>query len=444
MFAIARIIFYKISMFSRGGKSTSAKFTIPETCTCPPEPKPKPTPEPTPEPTQPPGDDILDQCLDDTPRKRNAFCRRLSASGETTVEAFNFTKGKIFKCWCEVSDRVVFEANSIEEFQAAKYASERLCDGATSECLVKFKYTEAKTFYSFVESEPAENGCAAIIGYSPTLNDIGKIKTVDCKKAMPFFCLASVSPPEAPKFKDGPCHDSDGNIKGRVALTFDGNMHDKDDWAAAPVAIALLAKYNLQDTVVHFDYNNNIGKTETGWEAEMVISAENGASKFNFNMGNVFNMRSDIDGTINHLKTEIEKSSTDDPLCIIAGGPMETLWRAFSAADDSYYEHTTVISHSNWNNRKHYNDSESTHTKEDILDLGNINWAQIKDQNRGLHTEGFSDFAFLKEAGGKWEWIYNRIVHSEKPDVSDAGMVYWWLTGNENGTPSDVKTMLGL
>jgi hypothetical protein len=46
-----------------------------------------------------------------------------------------------------------------------------------------------------------------------------------------------------------------GKFIGRIAYSADGNFNDPDDWAASPVALAILAECGVKDRLVHFDYN---------------------------------------------------------------------------------------------------------------------------------------------------------------------------------------------
>src|SRR5688572_28615696 len=58
----------------------------------------------------------------------------------------------------------------------------------------------------------------------------------------------------------------DGQFKGRIAWSADGNHNDPDDWIASPLALAIFAEMGLRDRVVHFDYNCILPLTNPEWE----------------------------------------------------------------------------------------------------------------------------------------------------------------------------------
>jgi hypothetical protein len=71
---------------------------------------------------------------------------------------------------------------------------------------------------------------------------------------------------------------------------------------------------------------------------------------------------------------------------------------------------------------------------------------QARDQNRLLNFR-------LKDPLGAWTWlrdsadeglnfVFSKIVDSNVGDVSDAGMVYYILTGDEDTDPNKLRTFL--
>jgi predicted amidohydrolase len=58
------------------------------------------------------------------------------------------------------------------------------------------------------------------------------------------------------------------HFKGRIAWSADGNFNDADDWAASPVALAILARCGVADRLVHFDYNCILARSDPNWEKE--------------------------------------------------------------------------------------------------------------------------------------------------------------------------------
>src|ERR687898_311106 len=93
------------------------------------------------------------------------------------------------------------------------------------------------------------------------------------KQAIFLVCLAGICwHPMTRCLAQGPYEG--GKFKGRIAYSADGNHNDQDDWAASPVALAILAECGLRDRLVHFDYNCILPKTDPEWEkihAESVL-----------------------------------------------------------------------------------------------------------------------------------------------------------------------------
>jgi len=229
--------------------------------------------------------------------------------------------------------------------------------------------------------------------------------------------------------------------KGRIAQSYDGNIHDKDDWAAVPYMWAILAAAGLQNKVVHVDYNNHLGTSYTNWEKEMTNSSREGASLFGFDNTRIYDDITQLSASVRSLKNECDMSTSDDPLFIIAAGPMETVWRSIAESQATKRKHVYVISHHWWNDG-HYH-APNVHRKQDVQALG-INWIQITDQNVGFKTGSMSDFTWLRNGDPKYEWLYDRIETSGKPDVSDAGMLYWLITGDMNGNVQKSREFMGL
>jgi hypothetical protein len=229
----------------------------------------------------------------------------------------------------------------------------------------------------------------------------------------------------------------------RIALDVDGNQHDRDDWAATPLILALLARRNLQSRMVHYDYNNHLGDNSPYMASQMTRSTLGGADRFGFNRSRFFNAQTNLSGAINSLKNRINASSAANPLFVIAAGPMELLWQAVNAADAVKRPYVTIISHSVWNDT-HADTSQMHHTKSDVLALG-VQWVQIINQNSRLHTKSdWLPWSWLQTASdSRLRWVYNRMRVVGKADVSDAGMVYYLLTNDQSTTPGKLRQFFG-
>ncbi len=235
---------------------------------------------------------------------------------------------------------------------------------------------------------------------------------------------------------------------GRIALSYDGNIHDQDDWGASAMALAMLDAAGLNSKVVHLDYNNHLSQSVSAWEQEMIKSTMDGAKRFGFNSAVFFNNQTQLSASISHLASAINASSSNNPLWIIAGGPMETVWRGINAAQRSQRKYVKVVSHSAWN---------ESHDQDDHGGSGSLdhNWNSlkssfqsdgvvfydhnyVKDQNNSNGEYDFntskSYWYWLRDSSNPdLQWLYSRNYFSDKFDVSDAGMVYWLMTGGPNG-----------
>ena len=232
---------------------------------------------------------------------------------------------------------------------------------------------------------------------------------------------------------------------GRIAMSADGNQHDEDDWASAPMALAILAHRNLQPNLVHYDYNNHIWDSSQEHVENMTESVQEGGQRFGFDMSRFFD---DTDpeqlaaGTQN-LVTEINASTEDDQLSIVLAGPIETVWMALDAADPEARTHVECITHGDDSfNQTHGAEEHGGHDYEDLIDLG-CERVEIPDQNSGLGPTEMDFWDFLTESGdGNLEWLHSRLDLVGNGDVSDAGMVFYVITGEEGADRSEVKDYL--
>jgi hypothetical protein len=143
-------------------------------------------------------------------------------------------------------------------------------------------------------------------------------------------------------------------LNNRIAIDADGNYNDPDDWAATPLELALLANRGLQSKLVHYSWANIIGPNDSDFYYEMKISTLGAAERFGFARSKFFDCQNDLQAAITHLRNQINASTAEDPLFILALGPMEVLWRAVSASNSAKRQYVTVISHTEWNATKTY------------------------------------------------------------------------------------------
>lgn len=256
--------------------------------------------------------------------------------------------------------------------------------------------------------------------------------------------------------------------KGRIVISSDGNEHDEDDWAATPVSLALLASRELQDQVVIYAFSDHIwgsNKEKKGADFQMRESAFIGANKFGFKKTKFIEAEAAPNFAIIELTVQINKSSSKDPLTIIAAGPMDIIGSSLNEADTTKLKFVRVISHSVWNNEHADKPYEwETHTGwtwaelEEKFQPYGLQLDHILDQNGGSDYTGLktdiAKFDWMKNSPvkdqkpyekGSWDWLYSRIVAAQKGqefDVSDAGMILYLLTGKQKNSPEDLKGIL--
>ncbi|GAA0921926.1 hypothetical protein [Pseudonocardia zijingensis] len=254
--------------------------------------------------------------------------------------------------------------------------------------------------------------------------------------------LSGGTVPETQVVDEGPRFDPE---VGRIAISADGNQHDNDDWASAPMALAILAHRNLQPNLVHFDYNNHIWDSSDEHVENMTESVQEGAERFGFDTSRFFDDTDSAQleaGTANLVK-EINASNPDDQLSIALAGPVETVWMALDAADPEARKHVECITHGDDSfNQTHADEEHGGHDYEDLIDLG-CERVEIPDQNSGLGPIDMDFWDFLEDSGDQnWEWLYSRLDIVGNGDISDAGMVFYVLTGEEDADRSEVKDYL--
>ncbi len=267
--------------------------------------------------------------------------------------------------------------------------------------------------------------------------------------------------------------------KGRIAISSDGNEHDHDDWAATPLSLALLAAAGLQDELVLYTYSDHIwgsnqahptSKSGLNSYQHMRESALKGGEYFGFTNTKFICAVDNAIVAYHAMRDEINKSTAEDPLIIIAAGPMQVVGEAINRADKEKRKYVTLVSHSEWNNvhsdtpgKKEWDDHTGWTFKEiqdefGTTEGGGVHCVQILDQNGGDDYDGLNtdiakfDWIKTSEArkfykDGAWDWLYARqetcIKNKGKNfDPSDSGMIIYLLTGVEKTNPDMAREIM--
>ncbi|HLU60602.1 MAG TPA: hypothetical protein VKZ81_34505 [Pseudonocardia sp.] len=231
---------------------------------------------------------------------------------------------------------------------------------------------------------------------------------------------------------------------GRIALSADGNQHDEDDWASSAMALAILAHAGFQENVVNYIYNNHIWDSSSEHRRNMTESVLGAGERFGFDLSRFYDGADpqQLEAGVAALTAEINASTPDDELTIVLAGPMETTWMALEAADPAARRHVKCVSHGNGTfNQTHGKTDHGGHSYDDVLELG-CQRVQIPDQNGNLGPTKLSDWDYLRDLGPEMAWVHSRLEVAEKGDVSDAGMVYFVITGEERVSRSELRKFL--
>ncbi|MCK0157109.1 hypothetical protein MWU65_07970 [Cellulophaga sp. F20128] len=254
----------------------------------------------------------------------------------------------------------------------------------------------------------------------------------------------------------------------RIAVSADGNSApdyehkwatgDPDDWGANAAILAILAKMEMQDKLVHFSYNNFIDAPAGPDEKNQnKLSCDGGIIRWHFDADKFYDVTTQLEEAKNSLAREMVKSTAEDPLYFLHAGLSEFVYQAVEKAIElgglENLKHVKLVSHSGFN--ENHKRREWHHTWEDIQKLcGNrIQYHKIKDQNAcdqrdvlWCSGKDFSPWYWMRyHTDESINWLYTRVQAHEtgKADISDCGLLYWLLTGDENGNPLKFKKFIG-
>jgi hypothetical protein len=243
---------------------------------------------------------------------------------------------------------------------------------------------------------------------------------------------------------------ADGKFKGRIAYSADGNHNDPDDWAASPVALAIFAEAGLKDRLVHFDYNCILPQTNPDWEKTHAGCVLGAMEKYGFDRARFFDCRKNLEGAVADIAKVINASSAENPLYFIIAGPMEVPYMGIQKSDPAKRKFVYCISHSRWNDG-FSSKYKFTFSKRSVIEQ-DVNWVQIRDQNRLLSLskygqpakpEEFAGFFWMRDSQeARVKFLWDCTVTSTRPDPSDAGMAYFLATGDEDCDPVKLKRLI--
>ncbi|WP_246036974.1 hypothetical protein [Thalassotalea litorea] len=255
--------------------------------------------------------------------------------------------------------------------------------------------------------------------------------------------------------------------EGRLAIVIDGNSPDPDDIGATPVIFGLLHHSGLEQRLVHVSHSCDLDPFTN--KARYQIDKDNEQRRQRIlneltdksialfgpfeHLHDHYNCREKQAAASQDLVNAINDSTAESPLWIIEAGEPDLIGFALAAANPQALQFVHIVSHHPANDN-----SGDFFTWQQILDFG-ITEHQIGDQNVGLQTSIHQwDWAKHHDNPG-YKFIWEMLAYAEqdgivpfqtnKFDCSDAGMVYWWITGADQGgnnfaTANDIQKMLHL
>ncbi len=235
------------------------------------------------------------------------------------------------------------------------------------------------------------------------------------------------------------------NSTYRIAVSHDGNAHDRDDLAAAPMVLAMLAEAGVKTKLVHFDYNNHLGGNVSSKAQAMRDNVASAKQRWAI-ANTLYDCQTNLSGATTSLKNAINASTSTNRLYIACLGPMEVPWRGINASNSSARTHVTAITHSPANNT-HDDTAEMSHSWTSIEASG-VKTVQITHQGASTTRDDFdtadSKWYWLRDSSNaNRQWLYGTEIKSGQFDVSDAGIVWYIITGrgDQLGTPAKVQDM---
>jgi hypothetical protein len=252
----------------------------------------------------------------------------------------------------------------------------------------------------------------------------------------------------------------------RLVVVTEGNEHGKDDWAATPLTLALIASKEIQDQLMVYAFSSHTwgsNKTHAGADAQMRESAFLGSNQFRFKKTKFIESVTAPNFAIIEITELINKSSAKNPLTILASGPLEIIGTSLNEADSTKLKFVRVISYSTWDQEHANSPTEGeTHTGwtweklRESFQGNQLQMVSLVNETKGIESlkAPLSAYAWLNDASnkepkpfekGSWGWLFSRLEASKngnEVNPDDSRLIYYLLTGNPNPFVKDIQEML--
>lgn len=247
-----------------------------------------------------------------------------------------------------------------------------------------------------------------------------------------------------------------------IAVVADGNSPDPDDIGATAVSLALLKSFGVENDLVYYSHSCDLDpfsgsrqtitpQQELNRQQLMQTSCDGTASRWTgFDHIAFYNCRTQRTLATDKLTEVINAATSIKPLAIILAGEPDIIYDAVQSAQPEKRQFVTIVSH-------HIANEESAdEAGKNISDLERnftaVTVDRIPDQNTGLKTD-LSTWHWARDHSDsriQWLWEQGKIAEQDGVvrfqtgffDCSDAGMVYYQITGNSTPGVTEMREAL--
>lgn len=247
-----------------------------------------------------------------------------------------------------------------------------------------------------------------------------------------------------------------------IAVVADGNSPDPDDIGATAVSLALLKAFGLEKDLVYYSHSCDLdpfsgsrqtinAQQERNRQQLMQTSCDGTASRWGgFDGITFYNCRTQRRLATEKLTEAINAATTAKPLAIILAGEPDLIYDAIKAAQSGKRRLVTIISHHIANEESA--DEAGKNISDLVKDFKSVKLTRIPDQNDGLKTK-LPTWHWARDHNDnkiKWLWKQGKIAEQDGVvkfqdgyfDCSDAGMLYFQITGNRRPGVQEIKNAL--
>lgn len=226
----------------------------------------------------------------------------------------------------------------------------------------------------------------------------------------------------------------------QIVFQYDGNNNDEDDISALPVAALMTERFGLSETTTFF-YGNNIAESTNEEQHKELTDGAMFAEALGIDTVDV---QANADAAVQQLAAIY---NSGQKILSIEGGPMEIVYRALELTTEENLENIWLLSHSTWNEKYPQIEAGKDQDTRSWYDVANdfptLKMTDIFDQNGNQNRDeqydnqnwadlGTSDDPVQRAARDVMEGA-GKLNAGKEDDASDAGMLWFALTGDERG-----------